>query len=350
MRNRWFGFRVLTVLAVGIALAGCAHRHHADADNEQSNNAVRVDKDAAAPPVNSDGAKVVFQSTGMPTLVTYSVSTSGKTCEGFDPVGRVFDSSRGVLLPWIAKLTEKTNKAVLRTEVSRTRDVQADVPLQIRGYSQWTASSDPKIIRQNSCGPVETTFVPKKGRTYLVKFAFLGGNQCEQRLSDITDAGDTPLAVQSVAQVMPKCGASAPVPDEATFDAVTNGTVCRTTLLTGKIGKSAELCLTSGLFAHDVYALRIDGQPVAQGIDDETTHGIVGQYQGQSVRLTCQPKLDAPTSVSNDQIDSVRKLKPDATRDELKKLYLSLNTTEVGRHCGVDSQSAELFSVDVRFP
>lgn len=349
MRNRLFGLTGAMLLVMGLVLGGCAHRQASSADSKRSKDAVATHDVSAVQPKLDDDATIVFQSKGWPAPVSYSVSTSGKSCEGFDNVGRVFDSGRGTILPWIAKLTEKADK-LARIEVSRTRTVKAGVPLQIRSISILTESTDRRVISEHTCGPYETTFIPQKGKTYRAEFVFLANERCEQHITDVTDSAATPLPVESVSQTRPICGRSAPDPDAVEFDAISRQTVCRTTLLTGKIGQSAQLCVSEGLFAHDLYELRIDGVEVAKGIDDETTQGVSGQFHDQAIKLTCQPQLDVPKNVTDAQIESVRASLPNGTHDDLKKLYLSLNSTEIGRHCTVAAQAAELFSVDVRFP
>jgi hypothetical protein len=126
----------------------------------------------------------------MPMAVMYSVSSSPQACQGFEHVGRVFDSGRGVLLPWIANLSEKANKRIGRTEVSRVRTVSANVPIQVKGYSAWADSSANALQTttwEQSCGPLVTTFTPEASKTYLVKFVFSGTSSCRQQVSDITN-------------------------------------------------------------------------------------------------------------------------------------------------------------------
>ncbi|MFC0401701.1 hypothetical protein [Paraburkholderia rhizosphaerae] len=101
--------------------------------------------------------------------------------------------------------------------------------------------------------------------------------------------------------------------------------------------------------AHDIYEVRMDGTSVVKGIDDATSSGINGAYHGQPVSLKCEPVLSAPDNVSDAQIEGMRFMKPDGTREELKQLYLSLHTTETGRQCAINADANPLFTVDVRF-
>lgn len=181
IRNKRTTFIAATTLASVLALSGCAHRPKPPRD--PASRAARrpaADTDAA----NPDRAKLVFTSSGMPMIVSYSISSAIPACEGFERVGAVFDSGRAVLLPWIARMTEKAHKTLLRTEVSRVRYVEPGVTLQVQGGSGET---DELIPRYWSCGPIVTTFTPEKGRTYSVNFDFQGTASCSQRVTDITD-------------------------------------------------------------------------------------------------------------------------------------------------------------------
>jgi hypothetical protein len=135
----------------------------------------------------------------------------------------------------------------------------------------------------------------------------------------------------------------------ATLDAMAGKTACRASALASQPGKSGELCVTQGSFAHDIYEVRIDGASVVKGIDDATTAGIAGTYNGQPVRLTCTPVLSKPEHVTDAQIESMRFANPQGTREQLIGLYQTLNTVETGRHCSIADNSAEWFAVDVRF-
>jgi hypothetical protein len=180
-------FTVLFTLA--LTGAGCAHRHAPDANAKQPAKTPLATTESASAESSND-AKLLFKSGGMPMPVMYSISSSPQACQGFERVGRVFDSGRGTLLPWIANLTEKANKGINRTEVSRTRNVPANVPIQVKGYSRWSSSSANALQTttwDQACGPLVTTFTPEPSKTYLVEFVFSGASSCRQQVSDITN-------------------------------------------------------------------------------------------------------------------------------------------------------------------
>jgi tetratricopeptide (TPR) repeat protein len=159
---------------------------HRTGEQEAHKDAAQAEIVADAP---KDGAKVVFTTSGMPMPVGFSTSTSDQACTGFQRVGTVFDSGRGVLLPSIARLTEKLNKAVMKSETSRTVDVQPGVQIQVKGLY-----GDDMDRHSDSCGPFVTSFVPEKGHTYHVNFAFNGTQSCSQSMTDIT-VRDHPVSV-----------------------------------------------------------------------------------------------------------------------------------------------------------
>jgi len=180
---------ICAMLASVILIMGCATRHatsHRTGEEEAQKNAAHAEIVADSP---KDGTKLVFTTSGMPMAVGFSTSTSKQACTGFQHVGTVFDSGRQVLLPSIARLTEKLNKAVMRSETSRTMDVQPGIQIQVKGLY-----GDDNDRRSNSCGPFVTSFVPEKGHTYHVNFAFDGTQSCSQSMTDIT-VRDHPVLV-----------------------------------------------------------------------------------------------------------------------------------------------------------
>jgi hypothetical protein len=104
---------------LNLPLLSFAHKH-ASEPNAATQDHTPIATAGGAVTANSTDPNVVFRSKGMPMAVMYSVSSSPQACQGFERVGRVFDSGRGVLLPWIANLSEKANKRIGRTEVSRS--------------------------------------------------------------------------------------------------------------------------------------------------------------------------------------------------------------------------------------
>lgn len=180
---------IFAIFASTFLIAGCATRHaasHRAGEQEAQKEVARTEIVADAP---KDGAKVVFTTSGMPMPVNFSTSTSDEACTGFQRVGSVFDSGRGILLPSIARLTEKLNKAVMKAETSRTVSVEPGMQLQVKGLY-----GDDMDSHSASCGPFVTSFVPEKGHTYHVNFAFNGTQSCSQSMTDIT-VHDHPVSV-----------------------------------------------------------------------------------------------------------------------------------------------------------
>ncbi|MPV67675.1 hypothetical protein [Burkholderia sp. BE17] len=110
-----------------------------------------------------------------------------------------------------------------------------------------------------------------------------------------------------------------------------------------------SLCVKKGLFTHDQYEVKANGAVILKGIDDETTDGVSGSYSGRPIDLKCTPVLSAPDSVTDSQIESIRKSYPTASRDQLKQHYMLLITLETGRHCVVRIEETSLLSVDLHF-
>lgn len=180
---------VCATLVSIVLIAGCATKHVAShrADKRVAHKDASQTENIAETP--KDGAKVVFTASGMPMIVRFSTSTSDSACYGFQPVGNVYDGVRGGLLPSVARLTQKLNKAFLRAKTSRTVNVQAGVPIQVQGLF-----GDDTDHRFSSCGPLVTAFTPETGHTYNVDFAFNGTQSCSQSLTDVT-VRDKPVPV-----------------------------------------------------------------------------------------------------------------------------------------------------------
>lgn len=175
-----------------LALTGCAHRRAAADQTAVRQQETRAQQPEGGNADDPNAAKLTFTSSGMPMIVAYSMSKSPRICSSsdFEPVGRVFDSGRKVLLPWIARLTELGNKGLLRTETVREQQVQPGVPIQVKGVF----GAEVPDRRYDSCGPLVAAFTPELRHKYHVDFAFQGRSSCSQSLMDVTDP-DHPVPV-----------------------------------------------------------------------------------------------------------------------------------------------------------
>lgn len=119
----------------------------------------------------------------------------------------------------------------------------------------------------------------------------------------------------------------------------------------GKAAKG-QLCITEGMFAHDTYAFDIQGDKVLTGIDDETTKGLTGTYQGQSMSMVCTPELKAPKDDDSMVVSTEKSLmsKPGMTPERAHHLAVAMLTLEIGRQCVVKQGAQALMTVPVRFP
>jgi hypothetical protein len=111
------------------------------------------------------------------------------------------------------------------------------------------------------------------------------------------------------------------------------------------------LCVTQGKFAHDNYAFDIDGDTVLSGIDDDTTKGITGNYDGQSIRLTCKPELKKPLDDDPMVTGMAKSLasKPGVSEQQAHQMAVAMLTTEVGRECLIEQADKVLMDVNVHF-
>ena len=158
---------VLSFLAVQLALGGCASKY-------------------LEPAVPDPGdAVIIIRSSGMPMIVKYSISVDEEMCKGFETVGSVFaNTAKGKILPWIARLDEKSRRFLGATTELKIR-VRPNRPTQIKGYSNWTDYAA-GTSRNGSCGPLVTQFTPAGSHTYFVEFLWDGTRSCTQAVFDIT--------------------------------------------------------------------------------------------------------------------------------------------------------------------
>lgn len=177
------------VLVAGLfAISGCASK------SPEKDAGAYGDAVASVIKPSEQHAQIIFKTSGAPMIVEFSMGPFNAAGEGLRPVGRVFDSGREVLLPWIAKLTEKANRGLVGALTSRSVLVAAGQLIQIRGESEWS-DSDGIIRRSGACGPLISYVVPAGARSYLVVFKFNGHVSCNQEIYDITDPERKELVV-----------------------------------------------------------------------------------------------------------------------------------------------------------
>lgn len=168
--------RSFLILCLSVALAGCAI--------EPRRNYTPQPKDAT----------LHLRSTGMPMSASFSISSASTACEGFEFAGSVRDGGEGVLLPWIAALSNKLSGVPTVREAA----VPADAPVQVKGFSFWQDQ-----YRSVSCGPVAKRFTPTADGVYRVDFVWAGMGKCGLRIVDISKP-DEPREVPGTPLICPR--------------------------------------------------------------------------------------------------------------------------------------------------
>lgn len=114
-----------------------------------------------------------------------------------------------------------------------------------------------------------------------------------------------------------------------------------------------ELCVVQGNFSHDVYTLKLDGQTVLKGIDDQTTKGILSTYKNQTVQLCCVPQEIFPKENPEATLKEVQRVLPDASKEEAAKIAELLGPgpmgMEVGRLCSASYAGDTVIKAQVWF-
>lgn len=149
---------------------------------------------ALAQEISNESATLLFKSKGEAMNVIFQTSTNEQPCEGMTRAAGVYDGEllREKLLPFIAKIQQKA-RALTNILPEAEISVQADVPLQIQGQSDWSDKVG-SIRTSGGCGPFTQRFTPQSGHKYLVLFEF-AGNRCGQTVQDITNIA-APIAVE----------------------------------------------------------------------------------------------------------------------------------------------------------
>ncbi|WP_431634708.1 hypothetical protein ACQVBX_13485 [Dyella sp. KULCS107] len=112
-----------------------------------------------------------------------------------------------------------------------------------------------------------------------------------------------------------------------------------------------SLCVTQGSMAHDRYVLEIAGEEVLSGIDDETSRGLSGHYQGAPISMVCKPEHKAPAD-DDPMVASLAKgfmSHPGTSAEQAHKMAVLMLTTEIGRQCVVRQGEQILMTVPVCF-
>lgn len=132
-------------------------------------------------------ATILYKSGGDAINAFFRTSTSAEPCADMTQTAGVYDAEllRKKLLGFIAKAVQKAN-AVRKVYPQVETTVQANVPMQVMGYSVW-ADSTPHWSSSGSCGPFTRQFTPVAGRKYQALFTFTS-NTCSMSMQDITDS------------------------------------------------------------------------------------------------------------------------------------------------------------------
>jgi hypothetical protein len=145
-----------------------------------------------------------------------------------------------------------------------------------------------------------------------------------------------------------------PVSSKPVLMAESGKNICQP--MTGPDGSASafELCVANGLFAHDVYSVRVAGVFVVKGIDDETTKGVGGTFYGNPISLKCEPINEPYEKFTDKELDdranSLEKTMPNSTFEERKRFAVRMNMVETGRHCALSNSDGIVSRLDVKFP
>lgn len=144
------------------------------------------------------------------------------------------------------------------------------------------------------------------------------------------------------------------VPAASVLAIPSGSSACRAMTLSGGRASTFELCVTQGHMSHDIYTVRMAGQKIIEGIDDDTTQGIARLFGGTALNLKCVPidqlASDVTAKTIEDAIESLKTSSPNASFEQRKDFALSMHSVEIGRHCRLTQSNEATATLDIRFP
>jgi len=167
----------LLLLSLVLTLPGCKSNIR-DSSPTLLNNGIQLQQNKVT--ADAQHAKVIMKATGNVVPVEFSIRRATDPDQRLDVQGIVVDSGRGKVFGWIAKLNEATHSATLKHFPQLEVQADPDQPFEVSGYA-----SGESINRGYRCGPINTTFMPEKGKVYLAEFQFVGQG-CELHVYDTT--------------------------------------------------------------------------------------------------------------------------------------------------------------------
>ena len=114
---------------------------------------------------------------------------------------------------------------------------------------------------------------------------------------------------------------------------------------------AAKVCVIGGSFSSDRYALILNGTVIVQGIDDQTTEGVAGSFDGQPVMLRCVPQSLYPKATPEETQAEVRRILPNASPEKVVETATDVPAMglELGRICTATRGAQALMAVQVLF-
>jgi hypothetical protein len=154
--------------------------------------------------------------------------------------------------------------------------------------------------------------------------------------------------------ILPSLIGTAQASDEGVLKAIPGKTVCQAQdIHLGSKVVQGQLCTLEGNFGHDKYIFDVAGEHVLAGIDDETTKGIAGSYNGDRINMTCKPEETKPAAddpmVASMAKSLMSKAKPGTSEQEAHAMAMAMLTTEIGRRCTIDYKGQSVMNVSVHF-
>ncbi len=174
---RNFLVRAVSLIMLTAFLAGCSS-HKAAVPAKPVEEPVVLTAD-------EHNAKVIFKAVSIGATVNFKVGKTGN----LHRVGAVYNDAQEQQMPAFARgLAKGLMRGPYLARPSREMLVPVGQLTEVEGVANWRDDFG-TTYRLGECGPLSRTFLAQSNKTYLVEFDLQNFSSCDQKIFDITQAG-----------------------------------------------------------------------------------------------------------------------------------------------------------------
>ncbi|WP_338523683.1 hypothetical protein NUH87_28825 [Pseudomonas batumici] len=169
--------QAVSLIVLTVFLAGCSSHKAADpAEPVEKPEVLTADE---------HNAKVIFKVVNTGATVNFKIGKPGN----LNRVGVVYNDALEQQLPAFARgLAKGLTRGLYGAKPSREMLVPAGQLTEVEGVANWRDDRG-TTYRLEKCGPLSRAFLAQSSKTYLVEFDLQNFLSCDQKIFDITQAG-----------------------------------------------------------------------------------------------------------------------------------------------------------------